>query len=321
MGLFLMTILLVVVIPITEGALLALLLREIYLRHPLSLGGTIGQRKIEKSNQESLDEQTEKETDASLPEEPAAPEAINEEMQIEATPAEISVFDNIQNIPNNLSINSVLEAMTAETTTSTSDDFERIIDESSQSEESALSNIKDISDDLDLDDLQALAEALPGSKIDFSLDTDEELAESGISIAKEVLGENFDIDALAKQADLQRQSRQSAVLGNAVLDNAVLDNGVSADVPSGTVGDIGLDIQEDASGIVQVTSYFMPVSPQLAGFIDPQTILPSFSGNGLSQDWVQEAAGMSSSSAEGLSQFFFAEESRPMFVRKKTAAS
>jgi len=34
-------ILLVIVIPLAEGALLALLLRDVYIRHPLPLGGTI----------------------------------------------------------------------------------------------------------------------------------------------------------------------------------------------------------------------------------------------------------------------------------------
>ena len=312
---FLTVILIVVPLSLFWGALLALVLRELHIRHPLPLGGTIGQRKPSKTQNNTAENSTAEITeDAEGQEtatEPTEDDALVEISNLLASssvvlpkkepvapdPAEvptennteISVFDEAENIPKHWPIGEVLESMTSEVSPTIPSDFERIIEESSQPNGDVLSELRTLTDDLDLDDLRALDEALPGGrKIDFSeeLETEHELetSEAVPSMAQELLGENFNIDALAEQAKQLKESLQPPVL----------------------------DIQEDATGTVQVSSPFINAVPQLADFSVPETIMSSFSS-----DWIQEAGGMSEPIAGDLSQFCFTEESRPMFVKKK----
>ena len=315
---FFLALLLVVVTPLAEGWLLALVLRELYIRHPLPLGGTIGVRKTAPS--ETNAEEGARTTEAHTTEDrEAAPDEVNgaslidaenaellaafagvmngtpllaepanEELESQEIPsADISVFDGTANIPENLPISNVLEAMTAETSTAIPDDFERMIEASAQPDDEVLSALRAFGDDMDHEALQALAEALPGTKIDFSQEMEPEESGAVSPIAKELLGEQFDFDALEKQADQLKQSFQPPAL----------------------------DVLEDESGLVQVSSPFLSATPQFADFAMPQTVLPAFPS-----DWIQES-GIASESIEGdPSQFCYTEESRPMFVRKKRNA-
>ena len=314
--LFLKVLLVMTVIPLIAGALLALVLRETYIRYPLPLGGTIGPRKIKPADekQENADASVllprdemsdsaiqlisenllapnpstieppaeEPTTEEPVPEEPADEESI-------PLPEEVSVFDGTEHVPEHLHVSSVLESMTSESASNLPGDFESIIEEVSQS---GIIMPQDIRDDLDNEDLLALAEALPGAKIDLlqELEQDPELPDDPISpMGKELIGENFDFDALEKQANQVKEAihaRQS----------------------------FELDVQEDESGTIQVLSPFMfDATPQFADFTIPQTIVPMFSG-----DWIQESSSTVTSAEENVEQYFFAEESRPMFVRRKT---
>jgi hypothetical protein len=135
--------------------------------------------------------------------------------------------------------------------------------------------------------LEDLAAALPKAKIDFTqeLETAPEAPGEPISpMAKELLGENFDFDALEQQT----QQTSAAVM---------------------------LDVQTDETGVVQVSSPFLFAdSPQLADFAAPQMISSTFSG-----DWIQESGSMIEPIEADASNFCFTEELQPMFVRKKRA--
>jgi len=322
MGMFFLALLFVVVIPLAEGWLLALVLRELHIRHPLPLGGTIGVRQTAAPNAHTAEGAHTAEphtTEAHTAAEGETPpkdaegtslidaenaellaaltgmmdgtfpsaEPANEDESQEIPHEKTSVFDGTANIPENLPISNILEAMTAETSTAIPDDFERRIEESAQPDDEVLSALRAFGDDMDHEALQALAEALPGTKIDFSQEAEPEESSAVSPMAKELLGEQFDFDALERQADQLKQSSQPPVL----------------------------DVLEDESGVVQVSSPFMSATSQLAGFATPQTVLPAFSS-----DWIQES-GITSELIEGdPSQFCYTEESRPMFVRKKKNA-
>ena len=320
MATYLLVLLLVIVFGLAWGALVTLMLREIHIRHPLPLGGTIGARKPSKTKSTITGNADTEKADAETPEvaetahesvvadsfsnteignilSPGDPSIEPPSEGQDAMPVDASVFDGTESIPENLPINDTLEAMIAQTSQTLPDDFERIIEESAKPDE----EIRALTDNLDLDDLRALDEALggaqpgkkfdfsqelgaqPGKKIDFSQELDESV-DAVSSTAKEVLGEDFDFDALEKQAEQVRQSLQP----------------------------LALDVLEDESGTVQVSSPFMAYVPQLADISLPQTILPTFSS-----DWIQESGGTSEPLEGDPALFCFTEESRPMFVRKK----
>jgi hypothetical protein len=325
-----------VIIPLAGGALFALLLREVYARHPLPLGGTIVQEWWKTPKPVSNAAETPKPADPLLDEvknsaensvksqvsaEPSAPDTNSAAASSVASPtpegtsdpgltdgldelsmplsSAVSVFDGTEKIPENLPIGSILESMTSKDSTAIPYDFERIIDESAQST-AAIPEDYTAVDEYNHDDLQELMNALPKTEIDFSqaLEADEQVSGSVLPTAKEVLGEQFDFDALEQQANQTKQSLQLA----ASIDN--LDLAGAA-----------LDIQEDAGGTVHVSSPFMSdASSQLADFTVSQNILPMFSN-----DWIQETSGTADTTGTGkdTSQFCFTEESRPMFVRKK----
>ena len=325
MNVFLLGCLFVVVIPLAEGVLFALLLREVYVRHPLPLGGTIvpmwwnppKPAAIATESAEAPEASTESAESASVEatDTGGSPEALAlqgtppEDAAVAETPVEqgepthsgVSVFDGTENIPEGLSVNNVLNAMTTESPAVNLDNLERIIDESAQTGTVILEEVQSIVDDMNQDDLQALANALPGTKIDFSqeLDEDAEDVQMEMSVAKDVLGEDFDFDALEKQSQQAKQSFKflaSAGNGNESADFA----------------EIPLDVREDESGTVQVSSSFVVNTvPQLAGLTTPQTIVSFFSN-----DWIQESSGMAESSEADTAKFCFTEESRPMFERK-----
>jgi len=314
MGAFMLGLLLVVVMGLASGALLALVLREIHIRHPLPLGGTIGPRPSPKKAEASITETTEgAETieDVEAQEKPtesiegdtfsdslvdnilhpfdASPvNSADAEQEKEPVSVDASVFDGTS-IPENLPpVGDTLAAMTAEVSPSIPSDFENLIEESAKPESEVLSKLP-LTDDFNLDDLRELEDALPGEKekIDFSqeLDTEQEFADSVPSMAKEVLGENYDFDALEQQVGMLKQSFQPPVL----------------------------DVLEDETGTVQVSSPFMAhVIPQIADIAVPQTVLSTFSS-----DWIQELGGATEMMEGDLSQFCFTEESRPMLAKKK----
>jgi len=305
MGTLLLAILCAIVLPLIGGGLFALLLRELHTRHPLPLGGTIGLRKlqtfidndaeyaegdspVDSEDAESMDAFAKSQTSAAIP-----ADLTDEKQETSLTDvpptAGVSVFDGTENVPENLPINDALESMFAGTSSVIPNDFERIIEESAQSDDAVLSGLRSIIDDMDQDDLRELADALPGRKIDFSQEIEAvpETTDSVSPTAKDVLGENFDFGALEEHANQTRQSLQP----------------------------FELDVHENAVGVVSVSSPFMSAAPQLADFVVPQTILPTFSG-----DWIQESNSVSESTEGDTSQFCFTEESQPMFVRKKKVA-
>lgn len=308
MGAFALGFLFVIVIPLAEGVLLALLLREMCNRPflTLPLGGRIVQvwwkqhipapNTAEKVAQVKItpNEVAESEGAAEVLDAPilppdalptVLPDVDSDILQNLPQNVETSVFDGTDNIPNDLQVGNVLDAMTMETPAANLHNFERIIDASAQSN-NAISVPDSSADDMDLDDLQALAEALPGVKIDFSQEIDHEESSEMHSMEKELLGEHFDIEAL------QQQSQH----GEAILAEAMLD--VREDISSGTV---------------QVSSPFITDDmPQFAELTVPQTIVPTFSN-----DWIQESSGIIESSEEDVAKFCFTAESSPLVVRKK----
>ena len=304
MALYFWTLLIVVVLPLVEGALLALVLREVYMRHPLPLGGTIAVRKTSQSDAgtgKSVEKGTESVDDAPLinseeaallaafansaiPADSTDDQANEGQQEIES--AGVSYFDGTEKNPDHLPINDVLGAMTAESTQTLPNDFERLIEESAHTDDEIKSELQTLANEMDLDDLLALEAALPGRKIDFpqEVEAQTESSDTVLPAAKEILGEQFDYDSLEKETALLKQSLYPSAL----------------------------DIQENEPGTVHVSSPFMSIVPQLADLTEPQTIFPTFSS-----DWIQETNGVNAPVEGDLSLFCFTEESRPMFVRKK----
>ena len=332
---YFLALLFVIFIPLIEGALLALLLREVYVRHPLPLGGTIEIRQkpfspqsaetteIEEIAQKITAESTETahevaRDNGNIPEDPnmqAAPAAdapSNDadvpmsladpaSEQSEAQHSGVSVFDGAENIPQNLPINNLIESMTAEASVVLSNDLENRIEASALPTSEIPEELHTVPDEINHEELHAMAESFPKTTIDFSqeLEIDSELADAVSSMAKELLGENFDFDALEKQSQQAKQS----IKFPAPAENA--DENDSAE--------IALDVQEDESGTVQVSSPFVAnTTPQLTDFTVPQTVFSTFSG-----DWIQEANSTTDEMMVGEpSRFCYTEESRPMFVRR-----
>ena len=338
---FFLVLLLVVFLPLAEGALFALALRELYIRHPLPLGGIIPALKPPQPTdaaqtaddveiqditpesvviteavlnaaadggnvQEASNVQAASPTDAPVkgvpPESPA-----NE--QGEPLHSGISVFEEAGSVPDHLPVNNLLESMTAEASVIIPSDLENRIDALALSADAIPEELHTHPDDTNPDHLQeladALTESLPQTKIDFSqeLEAAPELADAFSPMAKELLGENFDFDALEQQSKQAKQSIQVPVpADNADDEHSTTDS-----------REIALDIQEDESGTVQVSSPFVvSVAPQLADFTTPQTIVSTFS-----DDWIQETNSTADEMMLGdPARFCFSEESRPMFVRR-----
>ena len=222
MMVFLLAFLFIIVIPLAQGALLALLLREIHARHPLPLGGAIAvfppppkppadSAKIQNENQESTAESAESaKGDAANVEEIktilngiSSPEQAAAGKPENTVPPDVSVFDGSKNTSENLHVNDALDSMTAAKPAAIPDGFERRIEEeAAHASESIPPELQEPSDDMNNDDLQALSEALPGTKIDFTqeLEKSPDNADAISPMAKELLGENFDFAALEQQA-------------------------------------------------------------------------------------------------------------------------
>ena len=293
MGQVLLVILVLVLIPLATGGLLALVLREIHVRHPLPLvePGYVNAWQRPKPRMiiaEPIEEQapsaesvadavSETEKNEATSEPPSTEAAVEEDILRDS---KISVFHNISNIPKDLPVSNILDSMIAGASAAVPKDLEYRIEESTRLKDGLPEEGHHIRDDLDLDDLEDLAAALPKSKIDFS---QEHELDSGVSepitpMAKELLGEDFDFEALEQQA------KQSPAA-------------------------VALDIQEDVPGHVQVSSPFLSAdAPQFADFAESQTVFSTFS-----DDWIQ----VIEPAEEGTSDFCFTEELQPMFVRKK----
>ena len=208
-------------------------------------------------------------------------------------PSVVSVFDGSENIPKDLPVSNVLDLMTAESSAIVPNYLENRIEESAQQKDKFPSGLHD---DINPDELNDFAAALLKTKIDFSQEDEisSEISEPISPMAKELLGDDFDFDALEKQA-----KQSSAALASVNGNNA----------------EMTLDIQEDAFGIVHVSSPFPFVdSLTFADFGVPQTVLSSFS-----DDWIQESGNTAESEGGDAVNFCFTEELQPMFVRKKKA--
>jgi hypothetical protein len=292
MGSLLLVILVLTLMPLAAGALLALVLREIHGRHPLPLvepGYVNAWRRPEPKilTPEPAEEPGPTDAVAEPGETAAQPEPLSAEAAVHEDaplPGETSVFGKTTNVPNNLPISDVLDSMIAEVSSTIPDDLESRIEESTQLKDGLPQEVQHIRDDLDLDDLEDLAAALPKSKIDFSQegDADPEAAEPILPLAKELLGEHFNFDSLEQQA----KQHAAAII---------------------------LDIQEKTPGLVQVSSPFLTAdSSLLADLAEPQTVFSTFS-----DDWIQIIE--PTEEEEDAAHFCFTEESLPMFVRKKKA--
>ena len=318
MGVLLWGVLIVIIIPHAYGALFALLLRELHVRHPLPLGGTIGIRpsKVKPENAELAEEQDmlpdsavftkppltdEADTEnspvestapdaAELPPEDALPaETANEELP--TAPPEVSVFDDADHHATGWSIGDLLESMTAEASTIIPNDLEGRIEEKALSSDDMPPEWHSHSDEGKQNNVQALAAAMPGTKIDFTQEseTTPELAEPIAPMVKELFGENFDFNAFEERTRLEKQSLHSA-------ETDTSEHTTSA----ATV----LDVQEDVPGMVNILPVTFDATPQLADFAEPQTILPIYS-----DDWV-EATNSTDESIEGnVEELFFTEGS------------
>jgi hypothetical protein len=322
MGVLPLGFLFVVIIPLVEGVLLALLLREVHIRHPLPLGGAIVPRWWNPPQSESVPAHAEQPAEVAVSEPDETANTENSPEGSDAPPADaapadladepkeplhsgVSVFDGTEKIPGDLPVSNVLEAMTSGGPAAGLNDFERIIEDAANPTISVPEEAH-ADDGMNQDDLAALEEALPGTKIDFSqeLDTNSHISEPISPTAKELLGENFDYDALEQQAaENDKQPFKFLVPVESTSKEEVKEEAENL-----------LDVQEDESGTVQVSSPFtFNTDPLLADFAVPQTILPMFSG-----DWIQETNSTAECSEEEATKFCFAEESRPMFVRKKS---
>ena len=328
-----LALLLIVLIPLAEGALFALLLRELYMRHPLPLGGAIVPwcrlppakpiETVQSAEAAEIQDITDAVTDSgNIQEAPNAqdappvdlfaediPPADPADEQSETPHAGVSVFDGTGNVPDHLPINNLIASMTGEASVIVSSDLENRIEAAALSAAEIPEALQTPADDMNPDHIQMLAEALteslPQTKIDFSqeLETDPEHVDTVSSMAKELLGENFDFDALEKQSLQAKQSiKFPAPIEN--IDGETSETGLT---------EIALDIQEDESGTVQVSSPFaVNIAPQLTDLTAPQTVFSTFS-----DDWIQETNSTADEMMIGdPTRFCFSEESRPMFVRR-----
>jgi len=188
----------------------------------------------------------------------------------------------------------------------------------------AAENTHSIEDDLDQADLQALADALPGKKIDFSkeIEMDSPVSEPISPTIKEVLGDNFDFQALEQQIQESTESVEQTADGmEQTADGRQQTAECDEPLPSASEVDtavypvdVPLDVREDESGTVQVSSPFMldVSSPFATGFSVPQTVFPTFSN-----DLLQESRSTAELMTGDITQFCFSEESQPMFTRKR----
>ena len=225
--------------------------------------------------------------------------------------SDVSVFDGSANIPKDLPVSDALQAMMAEVLEAVPADFEHRIEELARPKDELPQEIHNINDEGDGKSLADLAVASPKTPIDFTqeLGTNSETAETS-SLAKELLGENFDVGKLKKQA--KESSKDSAPVPDQAQENTTKDS--AEDAPEDST-EVAFDIQTTESGVVQVSSPFLCMNtPQLADFTEPQTIFSTFSN-----DWVQEAGSVTEPVEGDASTFCFAEESQPMFIRKRKA--
>lgn len=314
MSVLLVGFLFVIVIPLAEGVLIALLLREVHIRHPLPLGGVIDtpqRRQIRAARlaAEQAREKARKQQRAmplhatSSPDVAIAHETTDEkptspvrEETLPSLPPEVSVFEEGIHIPDNLPVNDVINLMTTESSPGMPNDFEHQIEASARSGDDIPQEVHGSNDDMDADDLDALAAALPRKKIDFSreMDEDSKVLQPFSSTAQDVLGENYDFESLKTQS--------------IKLPPLETEDLCQTEHP--------MYVQEDGAGTVQVSSMFLPnTSPQLADFIIPQTIVPTFL-----DDWIQETTSHIDPGGEGREQFCFTAELSPMFKRKKKSS-
>ena len=384
MGMFLLILSFVIFIPFAEGVLLALLLREVHVRHPLPLvePGYFNAWLPPKPKAE-VAEPAESVTNEAVD----AGEVVEEPSPAGSTDGDggspqpgASVFDDVKNVPNNLPVNDAINAMTANVSDTVPQDLESRIEETTRLKEELPQEIGHVKDDMDLDDLNDLVAALPKAKIDFSQEhgTDPGVHEEISPMAKELLGENFDFNALEQQAlkshanlmaaketndakaattepattepaateptTTEPTTTEPATTEPAVAEPTATEPAAAEPVtaepaatePTATEpvatestatepataepvvtepvkgsAEVTLDIQEDNSGNIQVSSpFFCTDDPQLADCAIPQMVLPMFS-----DDWIQVIEPEETDAAH----FSFSEELQPMFMRKKKA--
>ena len=315
MGVFLLVLFFVFVIPIPLGVLISLTLREVHIRHPLPLGGTIGPRKQHKpviEESEKIENITDDVTSYDVPlddvpldesadtkisnEKPAtdsptesvsgeltANETVPQEQATEETAApqtETDVFKDAKSVPEGVPISSVLNAMISEAPVVIPSDFESRIEESAMPLDKFHSQLLDEEDDQY--ELPAAVREQPSTRIDFARECEgnSDLAGTMSSLATEMLGENFDFNALEQTS---ADSRQMAAL----------------------------DIREEAGTVQVISSYMLGTAPQFSDFTVPQTILPVFPA-----DWIQEPGKICGWDEGDAEKFCYTEELRPMFVKK-----
>ena len=285
MSTFFWAILVVVIIPLAQGVLLALVLREIHARHPLPLvePGYVNAWYVPAPQNIIADSAEGEATPDESVAEGAADTAEVPVDENEPPSGEVSVFDGAAPPRTDFLVDEVIDSMMSAVPDTIPDAFENRIEESTRLKDGLPEEAHHIGDDLDIDDLEDLAAALPKTKIDFSQEESDSVIQEPISqTAKEILGDNFDLASLEMQA-------------------------------SHTSAEASLDVQEDVVGMVQVSSPFLVTdSPQLVDISVPQTVFSTFS-----EDWVQESGDVLEPMVESVSNLCFTEESRPMFVRKK----
>jgi hypothetical protein len=317
MGVFFLALLFVMVIPLAEGVLFALLLREVYVRHPLPLGGAIVPEWWKSHKPIALSTESDEVQEPPV-EFDEATESSESETGLDVPVAEVSPpigishFDDAAKIPDNLPVHDTLNTMTSGTLPDDPLNLDHIIGESATAK-----NVHAIEDNWDQDDLQELANALPGEKIDISqeIEKDSDVSDPISPSAKEVLGD-IDVRVLEQQMKESTESRRQpekkyieVPLPSPSVDSAV----PQAEMPAVPPAEMTLDIQENESGTVQVSSPFMfnAASQFASDFAEPQTVFPTFSS-----DLLQESSSTAESMTGDVAQFFFSEESIPMYTRK-----
>ncbi|MDR3183203.1 MAG: hypothetical protein LBT89_09855 [Planctomycetaceae bacterium] len=323
MGTFFLTLLFVVVIPLAEGGLLALVLREVYNRYPLPLGEIV----------ETIDtpELHENDSDTSEPAGNLSNAVSSGEAAQEAAQSGSKAkwdFDNIDaasdlDILSQMGVRNVASLPQSETENSeTSDaaasptapppDVIDVFDNAgtipadlpvedalnsmfSDEPPGAPSDFDDLAETPQADSLQDIQQQIDADDLDFSGDAGESEAQQIDALRQTMPAETIDFAAEQeyRQDDAQMSETVKELLGSDFNMEELMSRIPDKEEPavSAVKPESLLQIQEPQPGTLQVQCGWSGSDelPALA-----EVIMPSFSG-----DWV------------------FTEESRPMFVRKR----
>jgi hypothetical protein len=313
MAVFLLAFLFVIVIPLAEGGLLALFLRDLYNKHPLPLGEIIG---IVDEDDEAPPAEPVARNQTEEPQQGFidAGEEIDEEMlsalspldrmktsvfetqaaEAQATEPQVDVFADAGNIPTGVPVDDALNAMLAPVPTAASTDMDDIVQKPATDDgwKDLQNNVddEDAFDESEAQQIESLLETMPQNTVNLEAELQDHPNSEVISAtAQELLGTDFDVDALMAHKP-----------------SVAAATGTSGD---GTVAQTVME--EPAAGFVRASS-IPTAGAELPA--ESEVIMPTFS-----VDFVQDTPifAASESVTVDMPQLFFTEELKPMFSRKR----